>query len=70
MDAAEHQRRAEPAAVRRRHVERHCVGGQRLQAPPQPFQLGIADAGAGAALARYGARHGSGIDRLSGPGIL
>ena len=49
MHAAQHERRAEAAAARRRHLERHFVGRERLQAMPQPFKLGRVDAGAGAA---------------------
>jgi hypothetical protein len=49
MHAAEAERRSEPAAARRRHVERHSVGRERLQAPPQALEFGGIDAGAGAA---------------------
>jgi hypothetical protein len=45
----EHERRAEAAATRRRDVERHLVGRQRLQPAPESFKLGGVDAGAGAA---------------------
>jgi len=40
MHGAEHQRRAEAARARRRHVERHIGRSERLQPPPQPFELG------------------------------
>jgi hypothetical protein len=33
MHAAENQRPAEAAVARRRHIERHCAGRERLQAP-------------------------------------
>jgi hypothetical protein len=49
MHATEDQRRAEVAGARRRDLERHFIGGKRLQAAPQPFELGGVDAGAGAA---------------------
>ena len=48
MHAAEHKRRSEPAAARRRDIERHFISSKQLQPAPQPFQLG-GDAGAGAA---------------------
>jgi hypothetical protein len=37
----QHQRRPEAAAARRRHVERHCAGRQRLQATPQAFASAV-----------------------------
>jgi hypothetical protein len=48
MHAAQHERRAEPAVARRRHVKRHVGNRQRLEAAPQPFEFGMTDAGAGA----------------------
>ena len=39
----------EAAGTRRRHVERHRADGKRLQPSPQPLQLRLLDAGAGAA---------------------
>jgi hypothetical protein len=45
MHAAEKERRAEAGRARRRHVERHLRNGERLQPPPQPFELGLVDAG-------------------------
>jgi hypothetical protein len=56
MHGAQNKRRSETAAARRRHLERHFVGRERLQAMPQPLvELGRVDAGAGAA----------GIDQLA-----
>src|SRR5580704_14136536 len=49
MDAAQDQRRSEAAVARRRDIERHLGRRQRLHAAPQPFELRVADAGAGAA---------------------
>jgi hypothetical protein len=39
MNAAENAGRPETAAARRRDIERHCVGRERVQAAPQPFKL-------------------------------
>jgi hypothetical protein len=44
-----HEGRAEAGTARRRRIERHPVGGERLQAAPQPFKLGCVDAGVDAA---------------------
>jgi len=41
MNAAQHQGRAEAAAARRRHLKRHFVGRERLQAMPQPFEPAV-----------------------------
>jgi hypothetical protein len=49
MHAAEDERRSEAGGARRRHLERHPGGGQRLQAAPQAFKLRVVDAGAGSA---------------------
>src|ERR1700719_1580959 len=39
MDAAQDQRRSEPAVARRRHRERHLVYGKWLQLAPEALQL-------------------------------
>ena len=49
MDAAQDQRRSEPAVARRRHRERHLVYGKWLQLAPEALQLRLFDPGAGAA---------------------
>jgi len=49
MHAAEHQGRSEATGARRRDLERHLIDRKRLQPTPQPLQLGLLDAGAGAA---------------------
>jgi len=46
MDPAQDERRVEPAVARRRDIERHIRRRQRLQAAPQPCELGMVDAGA------------------------
>jgi hypothetical protein len=46
MHAREHERRVEAAPPRRRHVERHPSGRQRLQARCEPRQLAHGHAGA------------------------
>jgi hypothetical protein len=48
MHAAEDERRTKAAGPRRRHIERHLGGGERLQAAPQSLQLGIVDPDPGA----------------------
>ena len=48
MHAAEDERRTKAASPRRRHVDRHLRGGERLQAAPQSLQLGIVDPDPGA----------------------
>jgi hypothetical protein len=40
MHAAENERRAEAAGARRRYLQRRFIGSKRLQAAPQPFELG------------------------------
>ena len=49
VNTAEDERRSEAAVTRRRHRERHLVGREGLQPAPQSRQLGLFDAGAGAA---------------------
>lgn len=48
MHAAQDERRSETGATRRRGIERHRVGRERLQPPPHALELGVIDAGAGA----------------------
>jgi hypothetical protein len=49
IHAAQDQWRSEAAVARRRRLERHLVDRKRLQPAPQPRQLRMCDAGAGAA---------------------
>src|SRR5437764_455645 len=46
VDSGQDKRRSEAAVTRRRLVKRHPGRRQRLQAAPQPFKLGMSDAGA------------------------